>query len=267
MADFMDTFAGQHGSQGEWRFDLAKRFNGAFGGTNGGVLSAISVYVARNSSGRRPASIDSRYIRGLRPGVARIVATTLNHGRTLTIVGIDIFDADNRLCTHSVATLVEQNALAQDIALTGHVLPSEHLMAWEDGKRWREPKGQEIPLIETFEPTALGGKDHETTTATRVVWQQRETSAEAACIAADISVGPPVARAVRGAASTPNPDLSLRFCGTSEPDHHLIASCELQAIVGGLASTRIAVWNGSDLLAIGVSTTTCIPIERQSKPT
>jgi len=261
MPEFLDVFGGRSDQDTRWSFDLDKRFNGAFGGINGGVLSAISVYVARQEAGRRASSIDSRYLRGFRPGAARVETNILNAGRTLTVIGVDIFDSKDRLCTHSTITLVEQSALAEELQQPNHVGPSQDLRAWEDGKRWRQPDGHDIPLIETFEPRALGGRDQETTTATKVLWHEAGTAAEAACIAADISVGPPVARAVRGRASTPNPDLSLRFCGSSDPGTHLIASCELQAIASGLASTRISVWNGGELLAVGVSTTTCLRIQ------
>ncbi|MCZ6616604.1 MAG: thioesterase family protein, partial [Gammaproteobacteria bacterium] len=248
MANFLETFAGRRQGETRWSFDLEQRFNGAFGGTNGGVLSALSIHLARLETERRPASIDSRYIRGFRPGTARVETTTFNPGRTLTVLGVDIFDADDRLCTHSVITLVEQNALAEHVQHANRPLPTANLVDFEDGKLWRQPPGQDIPLIETFEPRSLGGRDEETTTATKVVWQEPGTSAEAACIAADISVGPPVARAVKGAASTPNPDLSLRFCGTSDPDAYLSASREVRAPVNGLACTSNSVWNGTQRL-------------------
>ncbi|MCZ6640918.1 MAG: thioesterase family protein [Gammaproteobacteria bacterium] len=270
MPGFLDTFAGRKRSDSLWSFELEEHFNGAFGGTNGGVLSALSVYVARVETERRPASIDSRYIRGFRPGTARVEVTTIRKGRTLSVLGIDIFDGNDRLCTHSVITLVEQSGLAENIQHLNQVLPAAHLATWKDGKLWRQPTGQIIPLIDTFEPRSLGGnnlrsnnlrsKKNETATATKVVWQEPGTSAEAACIAADISVGPPVARAVQGGASTPNPDLSLRFCGTNDPGEHLIALCELRSIVSGLASTSISVWNRAELLAVGVSSTTCLPL-------
>jgi acyl-coenzyme A thioesterase PaaI-like protein len=263
MAGFQETFGGIRDSEQEdaWSFELDKRFNGAFGGTNGGVLSAISIFVARQVSGRRPASIDSRYISGFRPGNARVVVKTVKEGRTLTVMDVDVVDARDRVCTHSVVTLVEQGALATHVQQSDHLAPPQGLADWDDGKPWRQPKGpMEIPLIETFEPTALGGSDQTTITGTRVIWRESGTSAEAACIAADISVGPPVARAVRGAASTPNPDLSLRFCGSSEPARFLAASCTLRTIDRGLAATSIEVWNGAELVAIGISTTTCLPM-------
>jgi hypothetical protein len=262
MASFVETFRGVGNSNEEtWTFDIDERFNGAFGGTNGGVLSAISVHVARELSSRRAASIDSRYIRGFRPGTARVVSRLVKRGRTLTVMDVDILDAQDRLCTHSVVTLVQANALAVDIQHSGPLMPPPDMASWEDGKLWRAPSGpMVIPLIETFEPTALGGSDSMTITGTRVVWQESGTSAEAACIAADISVGPPVARAVGSAASTPNPDLSLRFCGSMDPADFLAACCTLRTIDAGLASTNIDVWNARDLVAVGVSSTTCLPV-------
>jgi acyl-coenzyme A thioesterase PaaI-like protein len=265
VSDFLTTFSGQRIDDQGWRFDLQKQFNGAFGGTNGGVLSAVSLYAARTATGRRPASLDSRYLRGFRPGTARVLVSPLNEGRSVSVLGVDVVDDEDRLCTHSVVTLVEQTALATEISQTGHIDPPDNLSSFAEGKRWTEPRGMEIPLISTFEPAALGGQGLETTTATRVIWSEPGTAAEAACIAADISVGPPVARAVRGAASTPNPDLSLRFCGHTDPGQHLAASCHLEAIVNGLASTQISVWNEDELLAIGISTTTCLPLARSDR--
>jgi acyl-coenzyme A thioesterase PaaI-like protein len=261
MATLRDTFKGAPiGAEGTWSFELETPFNGAFGGTNGGVLSALSVFVARSMTGRRPSSIDSRYLRGFRPGTARVVPRLLNSGRTLSVVSIDIFDADDKLCTHSAVTLAERSALAETLHHPAGATLPENLKPTGEGKVWRSPAGQPIPLIDTFQPTAVGGAGDETLTATKVVWREPGTAAEAACIAADISVGPPVARAVRGAASTPNPDLSLRFCAEPEVGDHLVASCRLEGIDAGLASTRINVWSGATLLAIGVSTTTCIPL-------
>jgi hypothetical protein len=65
---------------------------------------------------------------------------------------------------------------------------------------------------------------------------------------------------VRSAASTPNPDLSLRFCGSSDPADFLAACCTLRTIDRGLASTSIDVWNSGELIAVGVSSTTCLPV-------
>jgi len=65
---FLDCFPGKLKEKGVWSFQLEKKYNGAFGGTNGGVLSAVSVHVARlESEGRQPIGLDSRYLRGFGP--------------------------------------------------------------------------------------------------------------------------------------------------------------------------------------------------------
>ena len=183
MTTFLETFGGSASERGRWTFNLDKRFNGAFGGTNGGVLSAISLYAARGDYARAAASIDSRYMRGFRPGRANIVVAPVNQGRTLTVVSVAVIDDDDRLCTQSTITLVEPGALAVEIAHAGTARLRDGLNTFADGKPWRRPETpMEIPLIDTFQPTALGGGADETVTATKVLWQEPGTYAEAACI-------------------------------------------------------------------------------------
>jgi hypothetical protein len=122
------------------------------------------------------------------------------------------------------------------------------------------PATQPIPLIATYRPTQLGRNGGATVTGIDIPWREPGTSAEAACIAADMSVGPPVARVARASASTPNPDLSLRFCATLDDVTRPYASCTVERVAGGLASTRLSVWSEQQLLAVGISTTTCIPL-------
>ncbi len=262
MSQFRELFQGDQTSDTEWTFQLAEKFNGAFGGTNGGVLSAISVFVARTTSGHSPASVDSRFIRGFRPGRARVRLDTVSQGRTLCVMQVAVIDDDDRLCTQSSVTLVEPGALVAELHQSNADRQPDGLIPWEDGKRWQQPRGpMVIPLIDTFEPIALGGRDGEIITGSRVLFDDARLCAEAACIAADLSVGPPVARAVKGAAATPNPDLALRFCASSAPGERLVAACKLVAIDAGLAATRIGVWNAAELVAIGASTTTCLPLK------
>jgi hypothetical protein len=263
--DFATAFGGAPLADGAWQFELEERFNGAFGGTNGGALSALSVFVARSATGRRPTSIDSRYLRGFRPGTARIVPTVLNEGRTLSVVSVDVVDEDDRVCTHSTVTLAAPEMLAQDLDVAGGLVRPD-MSAFRDGKPWPQHETRPIPMIDTFRPTHLGSTPHEVFTAVAVIWDEPDRSAEAACIAADVSVGQPVMRAVRGAASIPNPDLSLRFVDFSAndapPADHLVGVCALDGIDRGLATTRTSVWQDDRLLAIGVSTTICIPLPR-----
>jgi acyl-coenzyme A thioesterase PaaI-like protein len=260
--DLVMAFGGQPLADGAWLFELGERWNGAFGGTNGGVLSALSVFAARRASGRRPASVDSRYLRSFRPGTARVVPTRLSEGRALSVLGVDVIDAQDRACAHSTVTLAAPEALARGLDREGSLRRPE-MAAVRDGRPWPRSAELSIPMLDTFRPLSLGSNEHEVFTAVAAVWDEPGTSAEAACIAADVSVGPPVMRAVRGAAAIPNPDLSLRFVSAPpETADHLVAVCALAGIEQGLATTRIAVWQEERLLAIGVSTTTCLPLQR-----
>jgi acyl-coenzyme A thioesterase PaaI-like protein len=262
--NFVERLGGEKLSENLWRFDLAEELNGGFGGTNGGVLAALCVFAARDAApGKRAAGVDARFIRSFRPGPAHITATVLNAGRTLTTVSIDIHDGRDKLATRGTVSLVTPAALsAIDGPASEDPANAEtmgELSSYADGKAWREPKGQAIPLIDTFAPRQLGRGPQGTATATRVIWDDPGASAEAACIAADISVGPPVARALAGKPlAIPNPDISLRFSGATCTTDHLISTCCLESLLAGQAMTSIRVHAGPELLAVGVSTTTCL---------
>jgi hypothetical protein len=52
--------------------------------------------------------------------------------------------------------------------------------------------------------------------------------------------------------ATPNPDLSLRFCGDVTTDH-VVGLARTERAAGGVATIRISVWSGEELVAVGVS--------------
>jgi acyl-coenzyme A thioesterase PaaI-like protein len=257
---FSDRIPGTQQNTGEWNFDLAEELNGGFGGTNGGTLAAVCVHAARSVAPKRiPTGIDARFIRGFRPGAARVVPTILNQGRTLTTVSIDVFTAEDKLATRSTISLVAPEALAEVDQPASSACP-EGLSLYEDGRVWRQPPGpQTLPLIDTFSPRFLGKGGFGIATGTQIIWDDPAATAEAACIAADISVGPPVATAMKGMPlAMPNPDISLRFTGADVLGNHLVSVCRLEGVTTGLATTSLDVWSGSTLIAVGVSTTTCL---------
>jgi len=257
---FAERIRGVQTSDGEWQFDLAEELNGGFGGTNGGTLAAVCLFVARGvAPGRVPAGIDARFIRGFRPGLARVVPTVLNEGRTLITVSVDILTTEGKLATRATVSFVAPAALA-DLDQAGARGEPAGLTAYANAKEWRQPKGsQTIPLIDTFSPRHMGASENGFATGTRVIWDDAEAIAEAACIAADISVGPPVARALKGLPlAMPNPDITLRFTGADVVADHLVSVCRLEGVNAGLATTSLDVWCGKSLLAVGVSTTTCL---------
>lgn len=257
--NFQERIRGHATENGEWEFDLAEELNGGFGGTNGGTLAAVCVYVARAATpGRIPAGVDAKFIRGFRPGKARVVPTVLNEGRTLSTISIDILTEEGKLSTRGTVTMVMPEALA-DVDRDGTRAQLEKLKTYEEGKVWKEPENQPIPLINTFSPRFMGAGEAGIATGTQVIWQDENATAEAACIAADISVGPPVAGALKGMPlAMPNPDISLRFTGADAASDHLVSTCRLESVTGGLATTSLDVRSGDTLIAVGISTTTCL---------
>jgi len=258
--DFCERLRGSQQQNGEWQFDLAEELNGGFGGTNGGTLAAVCVFVARSTAVPRiPISIDARFIRGFRPGLAQVIPTVLNAGRTLTTVSVDIVTTQGKLATRGTVSLVAPEALA-DVDKTPTRMVPEGLTSFAESRVWRQPKGfGGIPLIDTFSPRLMGVNDEGIATGSKIIWDDPDATAEAACIAADISVGPPVAGALKGLPlAMPNPDISLRFTGAVASTDHLISCARLEGVNAGLATTSLAVWSDAELIGVGISTTTCL---------
>ncbi len=258
--NFAERLHGTSKEDGQWAFDLAEELNGGFGGTNGGNLAAICVFAARGvAAGRQPIGLDARFIRSFRPGLAKVVPTVLNAGRTLSTVSVDIFTEEGKLATRGTVSLVEPAALA-DFSADPDAPDFSGLSAYEDGKTWRHPgKNYRIPMIDTFQPRYLGKVDGAIATAVKVIWDDPAASIEAACIAADTSVGPPVASRLKGKPlAIPNPDLSLRFTGLKTNADHLISISRLENLGDGLATVSLEVRAGKDLLAVGIASTTCL---------
>ncbi len=257
---FAERLRGLPGEDGTWTFDLAEELNGGFGGTNGGNLAAISVFAARGvAPGRRPIGLDARFIRSFRPGLARVVPSVLNAGRTLSTVSVDIFTDQDKLATRATISLVAPEALAE-LSVPSDGEPGGGLMAYADGKPWRHPsESYRIPLIDTFAPRYLGKQNGAIATGVKVIWDDPDACIEAACIAADISVGPPVASQLGGQQlAIPNPDLSLRFTGSEVEADHMVSLSRLESLVSGQATTSLTVSAGETLLAAGISTTTIL---------
>jgi acyl-coenzyme A thioesterase PaaI-like protein len=255
---FEERFGGTPLEDNAWQFDLKEDWNGGFGGTAGGVLSALTVLAARGlAPGRFPSSVDSRFIRGFRPGLASVVPTLVNAGRSISTVMVDIVNEEGKLCTRSTVTLIVANALAE-VEAEDAAGSLEGMRPQSEAKVWPQSRSRPIPLVDTFQPAFMGADDRGTATRVDVVWNEGGL-AEAICIAADLSVGPPVARALQGKPlAMPNPDISLRFCRETELPQYLVASCRLDCMESGLATTRIEVRAEDKLVANGISTTTCL---------
>lgn len=240
-------------ADGTWRFDVGRERHGGFGGAFGGLLAACTVRVARETApGRVPISLDARFLRGLPAGEARLVPTVVHNGRTIVCVAVDVLDSHQRLSTRSTVYLAEPRQL-RTVDHPGETGPPPVGRAWAEGTSWRNPPGSEVPILATFQPRLVGRTNRGVGTALRVPWDEPGAAAEAACLAADICVGPPVAGAFRGSLNpAPNPDLSLRFASQAVGPE-VVGWGLLEKIDGGVATVRVEVRSGDDLLAAGVS--------------
>ena len=252
MTSAPEFLAGTRQPDGSWVFAVGRERHGAFGGAFGGVVSACCVTAARAvAPDRAPASLDVNYVRGLPAGTALVTPTLLHGGRSLTTVSLDMADEAGRLCTRATVKLVALEALAAIEHQGAGDGPSA--LPYEEGTPWRNPPGREVPIVTTFAPRAAG-RDPAAgiATALRVPWDEPGWAAEAACLAADICVGPPVAGALEQWVPHPNPDLSLRFASTHMGDE-VVGWGRLERVEAGLATVRVEVRSGGVLLAAGVS--------------
>ena len=81
-------------------------------------------------------------------------------------------------------------------------------------------------------------------------------AAEAACLAADLAVGPPVAEACADRwVPHPNPDLALRFTSVHGAGEEVVGIGRLAGVDAGLAAVTVDVRRGDGRrLAVGVAT-------------
>jgi acyl-coenzyme A thioesterase PaaI-like protein len=248
----MDEFlAGEQKADGEWSFDIGSELHGAFGGAFGGVIAACCVRVARGASpGRVPTGVDCRFVRALAAGRSRIVATKLHEGRSLSTLNVDVFDDRDRLCTRALVSLVAPDALKPADLI--RAAPHETLVHYEDAESWPVV----APIVGALDARALGRAGAAFATGIRVPWDVEGSSAESACLAADLSVGMPIGAAVTEAGESlpraPNPDLAVRFCG--EVTTPVLAGVTAtRRLDGGLMALSIDVWSGDRIVAAGVS--------------
>lgn len=245
--DIESFFGATRHGEGDWTFALPVEMHGAFGGAFGGLIGACTVLVARDVARERtPAALDCRFLRALPAGTALCRGSLLHAGRTLSCVGVDVFDERERLATRATISLVDGSAL-RDIA-RAHPAASMHFAPFENAEPWPPV----APIVKTLEARTVASGPDGIASAVRIPWDEGG-SAEAACLAGDMSVGPPVALSMSGErVSTPNPDLSLRFCGDVTTDH-VVGLARTERAAGGVAVVRISVWSGDELVAIGIS--------------
>lgn len=253
MPSFEDLLGVQHDGDAV-SFHIPDAYHGAFGGVFGGFLASACIEAARRAApGRVPNAIDCRFVRGLREPDAVARPTVLHAGRSLTNVSVDLVGSDGKLCTRSLVSLVEPGVLhALDRPGTTH--------------RWRDHGDASAwpaiaPIVEALDPRIVGEDERGTGTAVVVPWMPLDgRSAEAACVATDMAVGPPLGTIAAGERiSTPNPDLAVRFCGEITSPV-IVGVGRVERASGGVAVLSVEAWSDGRIVATGISSALLVPI-------
>jgi acyl-coenzyme A thioesterase PaaI-like protein len=248
LQEFLDARPQDDGST---LMGFPRALHGAFGGAFGGGLAAAVVLVARDAApGRVPAGLDCRFLRPLPAGDARITTEVMRAGRSLTCVAVELRDERDRVATFATVSLVEPTAL-HPLEVAG--TPAPPTTEW---RGWTVPEGIDIPIVETLAPR-LASIGPAIATSVRIPWDdpKGEHTAEAACMAADFCVGPPVAAACAGTwLPHPNPDISLRFAPVPTAGPEVTGVGRVVRIVGGLAVVDVDVHADGLPFAAGAAT-------------
>jgi acyl-coenzyme A thioesterase PaaI-like protein len=242
----INTFLGAaRVSEGEWTFELPTDFHGAFGGAFGGLIAACAILASRDlAPGRTPVAADYRFLRGLPAGRARGCATVVRSGRSLSCVSVDVTDEAGGLATRALVSYVDTGAL-RTVVRSPAVKP-DGWTAFDKADPWPPV----APIVSTLSARTIGSGPEGIATGVRVPWDPAG-SAEAACLAGDMSVGAPLGYSTSGeGVQTPNPDVSLRFCGDVTTDH-VVGLARTERADNGVAIVRIAVWSGGARVGVG----------------
>lgn len=254
MASLTEFLQAEPAGEGSWRYTIGKELHGAFGGAFGGFLAAACLHTARSAApGRIPNALDCRFVRGLREPGATTTASVLHSGRSLSNVYVDLADDNGKLCTRATVSLIDADML-QPVEL-GDQQHGEW-SRYDDVKPWPAI----APIVTAIDSRILGTDERGIATGVRIPWDvSPDTSAEAAAVAADMAVGPPLGGAISSAkVSTPNPDISMRFCGeVSAP--MVVGVGRLDRAHGGVAAVHLEVWSDDEIVALGISTALMLP--------
>ena len=241
-----------------WNLRLPSQIHGAFGGVTGGALAAASIALSRTVEPTRVVTgIDIHFLKGLATTEARATITTLTSGRSLSILRVEFSDESGIPTTEARVALVAPEALRTDIEATERnqgLLGPPPTDLYDRAKPWRKPDGVEVPIIDAARPQAarVGAA---IATLVSVPWDSSDDGSEGACLAADLSVGPPVDAALPKDrwVPHPNPDLSLRFL-EQVTANDLVAIGTCREISRGFATVETEVWQDQSLVATGMST-------------
>jgi acyl-coenzyme A thioesterase PaaI-like protein len=194
-----------------------------------------------------PAALDVNFLRGLPSGPTVARPAVLRTGRSLTFMSVDVFDAEGKQGARVTLTFVDPGVLDERPPVER---PAPTVL---DPAPWRSPSGVTAPILETLQPRIGPTDDGGMACIITLPWDDPAASAEAACFAGDLCVGPPVAAAMGDRyVAHPNPDVSLRFLPV-EVGREITGVARLEGMAGGLAVQTVRVYEGSRPVAAGTS--------------
>jgi acyl-coenzyme A thioesterase PaaI-like protein len=238
---------------------------GAYEGAFGGLVAALSLAAARRvAEGRRPVSLDARFLRRLEAGGVHARAEVVRSGLTLTTVEVTVTDSHGVPCAVASTSFVDPTTL-QDVDDAAMVRPGASV-AYAEATPF-QLRRRDVPIIGTLGPRVALTAPGLVATVLPVPWDEPGTAPEASCLAADMSVGPPVARDLDSdAANHPNGDLSLRFCA-DDAGPEIAGVARLERISAGVATVRMEVFSGVELLAVGCASSLLLrPLDDLAPP-
>lgn len=250
VAEFLGVSDGSADSEEPMTFELGRELHGAFEGAFGGVVAAVALTTARDAAPeRRPIALDCRFLRGVPAGEVRARVETVREGRTVTVLRVLVEDAEGDLCATADASLADPAAL-HPLDDAGMVRPGASI-AYAEASPW-ELRRADAPIVGTLEPRIALTDPGLLATVLKLPWDERDRAPEAACLAADMSVGPPVARELGDHwVPHPNPDLSLRFAVDDVDTDEVAGVARLERVGAGVAVVRFEVFAAMDLVAVG----------------
>lgn len=230
-------------------FEITRDLYGAFEGAFGGVVAVCCLVAARaEEPDRRPVALDCRFLRGLQAGRVEARTSVIRRGRRLSLIEVRVHDERDGLAAMALASFVEPGAL--------HPLSDDQMVRPGASVTYAEAspfqlRRSDAPIVGTLGPRLKLTDPGLLSTVLQVPWDEPGTAPEAACLVADMAVGPPLERELADDwVPHPNPDLSLRFVG-EDSQSEVAGVARLERVGAGLAAIRFEVFSGAELLAVG----------------
>ena len=251
----------------EWRFEFGEQLNSNWGAVYGGALAAGTLAVARAAApDRSPRSLHIQIVRPVPTGMAYATGDVRHAGRTVAVVEVDLFDARRKLAVIALVTMVTPGALAGDFQATSADVfqrRAQPPMVIESG--FTAPVQEALQML-TIEDGVFFGAYAENVRRCfdgtpapmghiTLPWKDLEsTGPEAACLAADAMIVPPLMySSIPNNLIGPNPDLTLRFT-TAPAQREVLTASTILSVQNGSATVAIEVQAGENQLAQGLAT-------------